>query len=317
MSPDSEIDQISRNSLTYILSVLAAIQPIRIIGILNEPGAPTEHLILPVLSTAFVTSMILLCQLTRTSITTILNWIFAYTFYHSFIALFYLGVPDIMTILISIQIIIILLFHQHWKLIAYSATFTLGLLLYPYLNAMNTFPRPNPQLASIGGAVKLVGSFVISGGWLYFLALQRTQMVQALTQKIVSSDPTKKSFRKPKLNKSELEFFSNEVLDFLEKSEDSMNSSLTGTQLVSPLRTFTHKLFKIFSVSLQQSFNEVIATYRIAEAKKLLADPKNQELKILAIAYESGFANKATFISYFKRFTGLTPQQYREQFQNI
>lgn len=56
------------------------------------------------------------------------------------------------------------------------------------------------------------------------------------------------------------------------------------------------------------SFKEYINGFRIEHSKHLL---KDTDLKILAIALESGFTNKVSFILNFKRITGTTPNQYR------
>jgi len=43
------------------------------------------------------------------------------------------------------------------------------------------------------------------------------------------------------------------------------------------------------------------------------ASPKSSHLTILAIALESGFNTKSSFNTFFKKYTGVTPSQYRGQ----
>ncbi len=56
------------------------------------------------------------------------------------------------------------------------------------------------------------------------------------------------------------------------------------------------------------SFKEYLNMVRIEEAKRLLA---NTDYAILDIAIAIGFENQSYFSKVFKKFTGLTPKQYR------
>lgn len=59
-----------------------------------------------------------------------------------------------------------------------------------------------------------------------------------------------------------------------------------------------------------QSFREYINSLRVSHAQNLLV--KNNST-VLDVAYECGFTSKSTFNSSFKRITGKTPSQFRQQ----
>ena len=65
---------------------------------------------------------------------------------------------------------------------------------------------------------------------------------------------------------------------------------------------------------LGQNFHEFVNIYRVNEVKKHLIDPENKQLTILGIAQNSGFKSKATFNRIFKKYTGLTPNEFRGRF---
>jgi AraC-like DNA-binding protein len=67
----------------------------------------------------------------------------------------------------------------------------------------------------------------------------------------------------------------------------------------------------LINTAFQSNFFDFINTYRIEAAKKILEDPDKADWKILAIAYETGYNNKATFNRVFKKYTGYTPSAYR------
>ena len=63
-----------------------------------------------------------------------------------------------------------------------------------------------------------------------------------------------------------------------------------------------------------KNFKEFLNSYRIQHAKSLLV---NSDAKILAVALDSGYKNKVSFIQNFKKFSKLTPHQYRIQHQTL
>jgi len=58
------------------------------------------------------------------------------------------------------------------------------------------------------------------------------------------------------------------------------------------------------------SFNQVLADYRCILAKRLLA---RTDESIADVVYLTGFSEPSTFYRAFKRWTGLTPVEYRQQ----
>jgi AraC-like DNA-binding protein len=65
----------------------------------------------------------------------------------------------------------------------------------------------------------------------------------------------------------------------------------------------------------QQNFYEYINSYRIAEAKRLLAEHGPAAKTITDIYFAVGFNSKSVFNTFFKRLEGVTPSQFREQNQ--
>jgi len=59
------------------------------------------------------------------------------------------------------------------------------------------------------------------------------------------------------------------------------------------------------------NFFEFINSYRIDEAKRLLADPNLTDKTILDILMDSGFNSKSAFHRFFKRLVGMSPSEYR------
>lgn len=60
-----------------------------------------------------------------------------------------------------------------------------------------------------------------------------------------------------------------------------------------------------------QNFYGFVTAYRVAEAKRLLLDPDNDQLTMVAIAERAGFRSKTTFNTRFKEETGQSPTVFR------
>lgn len=75
------------------------------------------------------------------------------------------------------------------------------------------------------------------------------------------------------------------------------------------LGTSVHLLSQTINEGLGKSFFEMVAEYRVNEAKKLLRDQPN--IKVEEIAEQVGYNSKSSFNTVFKKFTGTTPSEYR------
>lgn len=88
------------------------------------------------------------------------------------------------------------------------------------------------------------------------------------------------------------------------------NPELTVSDVSAALGTSTRNVSLILNKYGETNFSSFINQYRIEEAKRLLK-ARRQE-KILAIAYDAGFKNLATFNQVFKAYTGQTPSAYKK-----
>lgn len=60
-----------------------------------------------------------------------------------------------------------------------------------------------------------------------------------------------------------------------------------------------------------RSFNDYINGYRIADVKRNLHSEEFEHYTIMSIGLEAGFNSKSAFYNAFKKYTGITPSQYR------
>lgn len=60
------------------------------------------------------------------------------------------------------------------------------------------------------------------------------------------------------------------------------------------------------------NFSDYINSFRVAQVKNWILDHDFVNYTIESIGLESGFNSKSTFYSAFKKFTGLTPSQFKQ-----
>ena len=87
-------------------------------------------------------------------------------------------------------------------------------------------------------------------------------------------------------------------------------ASLSG--LSKELHQRSHHVSQVINEKLDQSFFEMLASYRVEEAKVILKTDLGKKLTIEEIAERVGYNSKSAFNSAFKKITTLTPSQYRK-----
>ncbi|MCS7463982.1 helix-turn-helix domain-containing protein [Paenibacillus doosanensis] len=98
-----------------------------------------------------------------------------------------------------------------------------------------------------------------------------------------------------------------QVIRYLE--QHYMDSDLSLNLMASQFGLSVPYLSKLFKETTETNFMDHLIRIRMEKSKELLADPK---LKIGAIAESVGYNNPQSFIRIFKKYTGLTPGEYRE-----
>lgn len=89
-------------------------------------------------------------------------------------------------------------------------------------------------------------------------------------------------------------------------------TGLTIRQLAEELRLPEHHLRTLINARLgYKNFSTFLNSYRIEEAGRRLADPKEARVPVLTIALDAGFASLAPFNRAFKLAHRMTPSEHR------
>ncbi len=103
---------------------------------------------------------------------------------------------------------------------------------------------------------------------------------------------------------------------FMEEEKPFLNPSLSIRNLAHQMKIAPRELSIAINHDLNQHFFDFVNEYRIKRAMNLLTDKHQPKLTVLEILYEVGFNSKSSFNTAFKKYTNLTPTQFRKQALN-
>lgn len=144
--------------------------------------------------------------------------------------------------------------------------------------------------------------------------LRSTSRFQALMQQILGQettfDYTKRKYKKALFDKKQLEQYQRQLEQLMMDKKPYLDPNLTLRSLAQMLEIPSNHLSQLLNEGLDKNFAEYVNTYRLETFKAKAADPVQQHLTILALAYDSGFNSKTVFNTFFKKTMGKTPRAY-------
>ena len=129
----------------------------------------------------------------------------------------------------------------------------------------------------------------------------------------VEKEAGQPKYQKSGLSPEKAEKYLSDLLKLMESEKPYTDSELTLSQLADRLSISSHNLSEVLNTKLNQNFFDFINQYRVEEVKKGLADPEKQYFTVLAIGFDAGFNSKTAFNTIFKKYTKMTPSEYRAQ----
>ena len=120
--------------------------------------------------------------------------------------------------------------------------------------------------------------------------------------------------KKAKSSDHESEQLPGALTALLVEDQVFLDPEIKVSDLARRLRQPDYKVTRCITQQLRfRNFNQMVNAYRTEEAKRMLSDPKYDDLSILTIAMESGFGSIGPFNRAFKQCTRLTPIEYRRK----
>jgi AraC-like DNA-binding protein len=104
---------------------------------------------------------------------------------------------------------------------------------------------------------------------------------------------------------------SNIILEFETRQYFSENLA-SLSDLAKKIGESPHHVSQVLNEKLNKSFFELLASYRVEKAKKILSEDIDIKLTIEEISEMVGYNSKTAFNNAFKKLTGNTPSEFRK-----
>jgi len=125
----------------------------------------------------------------------------------------------------------------------------------------------------------------------------------------------KKRYERSMLNGVDKDIVSRRINELMEDEHAYRDSEINLSSLANRLSITRHQLSEYLNEQLGTKFRDYVSRYRIDEAQNILRE--NGNANIMAVCFRVGFNSKSSFNTAFKKFTGLTPKEFRSRNQHF
>jgi AraC-like DNA-binding protein len=102
------------------------------------------------------------------------------------------------------------------------------------------------------------------------------------------------------------------LMSYMNETKPYLKEDCTIQAVSDKIGIPVHHLSNILNQRFQRNFPEFINEQRINEAKRLLSSKNLGKVTLEAIGSECGFGSKSSFNKAFKKYTNLTPSEFRQ-----
>lgn len=145
------------------------------------------------------------------------------------------------------------------------------------------------------------------------MQIQSGHNSEALSMNLNAPAENTSKYSKSGLSEEKAMRYKQQLQTLMQTEKPYRDNNLTLQNLSDKLDISAHNLSEIINTRLNLNFFDFVNSYRVEDVKQKLTDPQNDHLKILAVAYDSGFNSKTSFNAIFKKVTGKTPSDFRNQ----
>lgn len=141
--------------------------------------------------------------------------------------------------------------------------------------------------------------------------------VHANIESIAGINPTKSAvpqYQKSGLSHAAIAAIAEQIQQVMQVQRVYLDGDITLTKLSQHINIKSHYVSQVISQHFGSSFFQLLAKYRIEEAKRRLRESHNTT--VLEVGLGVGFNSKSVFYNEFRKHTGFTPSQYRKSLKN-
>lgn len=167
---------------------------------------------------------------------------------------------------------------------------------YHFLNWTDLLETEYDYMVSLGMAI-----FIYYIGYHGF----KTPVIEDLT-------PEPK-YQKSSLTDNSIEYIVDKLDGIMETEKLYTKGDLKLQEVATRLDITVHALSQAINVAKDKKFTDYLNELRVKEATRLMESEEYEQAKLMAVAIDSGFNNKTSFLNAFKKYTNQTPSEFRKE----
>lgn len=121
------------------------------------------------------------------------------------------------------------------------------------------------------------------------------------------------SYAKSGLSQEKVENLANVLSQNMKLQKPYLNENLSLKILAEQCNLQPAQLSQVINQYYKMNFYDFVNQYRVEDAKNRIRSSNFDHLSILGIAFDCGFKSKSSFNRYFKKYTGISPSEFKKK----
>ena len=118
-------------------------------------------------------------------------------------------------------------------------------------------------------------------------------------------------YEKSSLSEAEKSAIHQKIVQEMEEKRYFAGNLASLSDLAHTIRESSHHVSQVINEVMGKGFFEMLAWYRVEEAKRIILNDAEAKLTVEDIAEQVGYNSKSSFNTVFKKQTGQTPSEFR------
>ncbi len=145
----------------------------------------------------------------------------------------------------------------------------------------------------------------------YWIGIQALIKSEVLAEKKTGEVSSEQTSSYAKLGSSLLNQYATTIGQLMQQEKLFLEETLNLRTLAARVKLDPNLVSYVLNTVVKKSFYDYVNEFRVNEMKRKIEDPAYSHIKIVELAFESGFNSKATFNRVFKKLTGISPTEYK------
>jgi ligand-binding sensor domain-containing protein/AraC-like DNA-binding protein len=166
-----------------------------------------------------------------------------------------------------------------------------------------------PRFSMVEIALMLIVMFAL--GWYVFIyARKRARTAILQPESLPLNKPSEQKYQFNKISQDK----ANEIISRLNMCMDEkqlyLNEDLNISDLAREIECTNQMLSQVFSLFLNEKYNDFINRYRVDEFKRIISVEEHAKYTLKSLSQKCGFSSYTSFYRAFREHTGMTPNDF-------